>query len=186
MQGDRVSETGFGAEIREAALSVHACFLIKSMSQREEHIRDISINLLNQLSDKFPQVSSLQSIIFALFLRLIFSCSFPLLLKTLLCAQVHLSSCIICLQILWNSSCLDSLLFSVHNDPPSALVNDPAWVATVRSLYQRIVREWIIVSLSYAPCTSQGLLQVCLSVLITGDHHYVRSFTCFRISVLVL
>ncbi|KAM7474977.1 hypothetical protein LguiB_022220 [Lonicera macranthoides] len=114
--GDRVSETGFGAEIREAALSVHACFLIKSMSQREEHIRDISINLLNQLSDKFP-------------------------------------------QILWNSSCLDSLLFSVHNDPPSALVNDPAWVATVRSLYQRIVREWIIVSLSYAPCTSQGLLQ---------------------------
>lgn len=87
MQGDRVSETGFGAEIREAALSVHACFLIKSMSQREEHIRDISINLLNQLSDKFPQVkSSLQSILFALFLRLIFSYYFPLLLKTLLCA----------------------------------------------------------------------------------------------------
>ncbi|CAK9140675.1 unnamed protein product [Ilex paraguariensis] len=63
------------------------------------------------------------------------------------------------LPILWNSSCLDSLLFSVHYDPPSAFINDPAWVATVWSLYERIVREWIIISLSYAPCTSQGLLQ---------------------------
>lgn len=113
---DRISETGDNAEIRESTLSAHACFLIKSMSQREEHIRDVSVNLLTQLRDRFK-------------------------------------------QILWNSSCLDSLLFSVHNDPPSALVNDPAWIATVRSLYQRIVREWIIVSLSYAPCTSQGLLQ---------------------------
>lgn len=113
---DRISETGNAAEIRETTLCVHACFLIKSMSQREEHIRDTSVNLLSQLRDKFP-------------------------------------------QILWNSSCLDLLLLSVHNDPPSALVNDPAWVATVRSLYQKIVRDWIIVSLSYAPCTSQGLLQ---------------------------
>ncbi|KAL1833745.1 phosphatidylinositol 4-kinase alpha 1 isoform X1 [Daucus carota subsp. sativus] len=113
---DRVSETGNAAEIRESALCVHACFLIKSMSQREEHIRDTSVSLLNQIREKFP-------------------------------------------QILWNSACLDLLLLSVHNDPPSALVNDPAWIATVRSLYQKIVREWIIVSLSYAPCTSQGLLQ---------------------------
>lgn len=74
------------------------------------------------------------------------------------------------LQILWNSSCLDLLLLSVHNDPPSALVNDPAYVATVRSLYQKIVREWIIVSLSYAPCTSQGLLQVFVSA--TRSHHF--------------
>ncbi|KAH9313531.1 hypothetical protein KI387_022158, partial [Taxus chinensis] len=62
-------------------------------------------------------------------------------------------------QVLWNSSCLDSLLFSVNNQVPSALVTDPSWVATVRSLLQRIVREWIINSLSYAPCTTQGLLQ---------------------------
>ncbi|KAF8390317.1 hypothetical protein HHK36_024842 [Tetracentron sinense] len=113
---DRISETGNEAEIRESTLSAHACFLIKSMSQREEHIRDISVSLLIQLKDRFPQV-------------------------------------------LWNSSCLDSLLRSVSSELPSALVNDPAWVATVRSLYQRIVREWITSALSYAPCTSQGLLQ---------------------------
>lgn len=67
------------------------------------------------------------------------------------------------LQILWNSSCLDSLLLSVQNDPPSSVVNDPACVASIRSLYQKTVREWIVVSLSQAPCTSQGLLQVCYS-----------------------
>ncbi|RVX12362.1 Phosphatidylinositol 4-kinase alpha 1 [Vitis vinifera] len=113
---DRISDTGNEAEIRESTLSAHACFLIKNMSQREEHIRDISVNLLSQLRERF-------------------------------------------LQVLWNSSCLDSLLFSVHDESPSALFNDPAWVATIRSLYQKVVREWIINSLSYAPCTSQGLLQ---------------------------
>lgn len=113
---ERTSETGREADNREFTLAVHACFLIKNLSQRDEHIRDISIKLLIQLRDRFPQV-------------------------------------------LWNSSCLDSLLFSVHNDPPSALVADPAWVATVRSLYQRTVREWIVVSLSHAPCSTQGLLQ---------------------------
>lgn len=113
---DRISDTGHEAEIRESTLSAHTCFLIKSMSQREEHIRDLSSNLLIQLRDKFPQV-------------------------------------------LWNPSCLDSLLFSVHNESPTSLVNDPAWMATVRSLYQKVVREWIINALSYAPCTSQGLLQ---------------------------
>ncbi|VFQ72155.1 unnamed protein product [Cuscuta campestris] len=113
---DRTSGAGYDSETRESTLSIHACFLIKNLSQRDEHVRDISLNLLNQLRDRFP-------------------------------------------QILWNSSCLDSLLTSVQNDPSSALVNDPAWVATVRSLCQKTVREWIIVSLSYAPCTSQGLLQ---------------------------
>ncbi|KAI8532956.1 hypothetical protein RHMOL_Rhmol11G0258500 [Rhododendron molle] len=113
---DQTSETGDKADIRDSTLTAHTCFLIKSMSQREEHIRDISVTLLTRLRDRFP-------------------------------------------QILWNSSCLDSLLFSVHNDPPLAVVHDPAWIATVRSLYQRIVREWIIISLSNAPCTSQGLLQ---------------------------
>ena len=63
------------------------------------------------------------------------------------------------MQVLWNSSCLDSLLFSVQNDTPT-VVNDPAWEAAVRSLYQKLVREWIVLSLSYAPCTTQGLLQV--------------------------
>ncbi|KAK4405252.1 Phosphatidylinositol 4-kinase alpha 1 [Sesamum angolense] len=113
---DRASQTGAEAEVRESTLSTHACFLIKNLSQRDEHVRDISVNLLTQLRDRFP-------------------------------------------QILWNSSCLDSLLLSIHNDPPSAVVSDPAYVASVRSLYQKIAREWIIVSLSYAPCTSQGLLQ---------------------------
>ncbi|XP_054785436.1 phosphatidylinositol 4-kinase alpha 1 isoform X1 [Prosopis cineraria] len=113
---DRVSETGHEADARDSALTVHTCFLIKSLSLREEPIRDIAVNLLTQLRDKFPQV-------------------------------------------LWDSSCVDSLLFSFYNDSSSAVINDPAWTMTVRSLYQRIVREWIIKSLSSAPCTSQGLLQ---------------------------
>lgn len=113
---DRISEIGQEAEGRDSILTMHTCFLIKSLSQREDHIRDIAENLLIQLRDKFPQV-------------------------------------------LWDSSCLDSLLFSFHDDPSSAGINDPAWTSTVRSLYQRIVREWIIKSLSNAPCTSQGLLQ---------------------------
>ncbi|KAL2231607.1 UNVERIFIED_CONTAM: Phosphatidylinositol 4-kinase alpha 1 [Sesamum indicum] len=113
---DRASQTGAEAEVRESTLSTHACFLIKNLSQRDEHVRDISVSLLTQLRDRFP-------------------------------------------QILWHPSCLDSLLLSIHNDPPSAVVSDPAYVASVRSLYQKIAREWIIVSLSHAPCTSQGLLQ---------------------------
>lgn len=52
----------------------------------------------------------------------------------------------------------------MHNDPPSNIVSDPAYVASVRSLYQKMVREWIMVSLSHAPCTTQGLLQVNFSV----------------------
>ncbi|KAI7736909.1 hypothetical protein M8C21_032340, partial [Ambrosia artemisiifolia] len=112
----QICETGDAAEVRESTLAVHACFLIKSLSVREEHIRDLSINLLSRLRERFP-------------------------------------------QILWKSSCLDCLLFSVNNNPPSGLVNDPAFVSSVRSLYQKIVREWIIISLSYAPCTTQGLLQ---------------------------
>ncbi|WZZ60135.1 hypothetical protein YC2023_060242 [Brassica napus] len=114
---DRISHTGKDARNRELTTYAHACFLIKSMSQRDEHVRDISVNLLTQLRDKFPQV-------------------------------------------LWHSSCLDSLLFSVHNNTPSTVVNDPAWTAAVRSLYQKVVREWIIISLSYAPCTSQGIFSV--------------------------
>ncbi|KAH7684907.1 Phosphatidylinositol kinase protein [Dioscorea alata] len=113
---ERISETGKEADKRELVLSSHTCFLIKNLSQRNDHVRDISVSLFTQLKDRFPQV-------------------------------------------LWNSSCLDSLLVSVYNELPSALVNDPAWVATVRSLYQRIVREWITAALSYAPCTTQGLLQ---------------------------
>lgn len=113
---DRISATGDEAEKREAIVSAHACFFIQNVSHRDEHVRDISISLLSQLRNRFP-------------------------------------------QILWNSSCLDSLLFSVNNHVPSALATDPSWVATVRSLLQRIVREWIFHSLSYAPCTAQGLLQ---------------------------
>ncbi|WOK93151.1 phosphatidylinositol 4-kinase alpha 1 [Canna indica] len=113
---EKISDIGQEAETRESILSAHACFLIKNLSQRDEHVRDISVNLLTQLREKFPQV-------------------------------------------LWNSSCLDSLLFSGHNELPSIHVHDPAWLATVRSLYQKIAREWITTALSYAPCTTQGLLQ---------------------------
>ena len=153
-QEDRITETGNEANVRESTLFSHACFLIKSMSQREEHIRDISVNLLTQLRDKFPQV--------VLFGNAVCSGWFSLFLF------LWSTTCLIfCgwngntyMQVLWNSSCLDSLLFSVHNNSPSAVINDPALKASVRSLYQRIVREWISISLSYAPCTSQGLLQV--------------------------
>lgn len=57
LQEERTTVTGNEAEIRESILSTHACFLIKSMSQREEHVRDISVNLLVKLRDKFPQVT---------------------------------------------------------------------------------------------------------------------------------
>nr|CAD1832620.1 unnamed protein product [Ananas comosus var. bracteatus] len=112
--GDRVSDIGQEADVRESVLSAHACFLIKNMSQKDEHVRDITVNLLTQLKERFSTV-------------------------------------------LWNSSCLDLLLISVHNELPSNHVNDPAWVATIRSLYQKIAREWITNALSYAPCTTQGL-----------------------------
>ncbi|KAL1309165.1 hypothetical protein HN51_051848 [Arachis hypogaea] len=113
---DRVSEIGHEADARDSILTVHTCFLVKSLSQREDHIREIAENLLTQISDKFPQV-------------------------------------------LWDATCLDSMLFSFQEDSSSTVINDPAWTTTVRSLYQRIVREWIIKSLANAPCTSQGLLQ---------------------------
>ncbi|KAG9443264.1 hypothetical protein H6P81_014604 [Aristolochia fimbriata] len=112
---ERISEIGNEAEIWDSILTAHACFLIRCISQREEHIRDLSVSLSNQLKDKYPQV-------------------------------------------LWNSTCLD-LLFSINSDTTPMLANDPAWVATVRSLHQKIVREWITNALSHAPCTTQGFLQ---------------------------
>lgn len=54
-------ETGDEAEVREDALSSHACFLIKNLSQRDEHTRDISVKLLSQLRDRFPQVNMLST-----------------------------------------------------------------------------------------------------------------------------
>lgn len=57
-QEDRISLTGKDARNRELTTYAHACFLIKSMSQRDEHVRDISVNLLTQLRDKFPQVKT--------------------------------------------------------------------------------------------------------------------------------
>lgn len=56
-QEDRISHTGKDARNRELTTYAHACFLIKSMSQRDEHVRNISVNLLTQLRDKFPQVN---------------------------------------------------------------------------------------------------------------------------------
>nr|KAJ0187872.1 hypothetical protein LSAT_V11C900488460 [Lactuca sativa] len=110
-----ISLVGDAAKVRESTLVVYDRFLIKSLSVKEEHIQDVSVNLLSQLRVRF-------------------------------------------LQILWKSSCLVSLLLSVNGDPPSSLVNDPASVDFVRSLYQSILKEWIVDSLSYAPCTTQGLL----------------------------
>lgn len=58
LQEDRISNTGDEAEARDSTLFAHTCFLIKSMSRREEHIRDIAVNLLIQFRDRFPQVMS--------------------------------------------------------------------------------------------------------------------------------
>lgn len=58
-QENQISETGDRADIRESTLTAHTCFLIKSMSQREEHIRDFSVTLLTRLRDRFPQVKVL-------------------------------------------------------------------------------------------------------------------------------
>lgn len=72
-QDDRISETGKEAEVRDLTLFAHTCYLIKSMSERDEHIRDIAVNLLTQLRDKFPQVKSclqLQLLFFCLFISL--------------------------------------------------------------------------------------------------------------------
>lgn len=55
---------------------------------------------------------------------------------------------------------MDLLLISVHDEIGSTHVNDPAWVATIRNLYQKTARDWITNALSFAPCTTQGLLQV--------------------------
>lgn len=51
-----MSDTGKEADRRELIISTHACFLIKNMSQRDEHVRDLSVSLLTQLKEKFPQV----------------------------------------------------------------------------------------------------------------------------------
>jgi PI4-kinase N-terminal region len=55
---------------------------------------------------------------------------------------------------------MDLLLVSVHDEIGSTHVNDPAWVAIIRNLYQKTARDWITNALSFAPCTTQGLLQV--------------------------
>jgi PI4-kinase N-terminal region len=57
IQEERVSDIGQEADEREAVLSCHTCFLIKNMAQRDEHVRNISVDLLFQLKEKFPQVS---------------------------------------------------------------------------------------------------------------------------------
>lgn len=57
MQEAQICETGDASEVRESTLAAHACFLIKSLSVREEHIRDVSVNLLSQLRERFPQVN---------------------------------------------------------------------------------------------------------------------------------
>ncbi|XP_038707834.1 phosphatidylinositol 4-kinase alpha 1-like isoform X2 [Tripterygium wilfordii] len=147
---DRITETGNEAEVRESTLFAHACFLIKSMLHRQDLIRETAVNLLTQLRSRFPQVQS-----FCQF------CAHSVIIfcYCTTCAVLLKQMGFFFLQILWNSSCLDSLLFLVHNDVSSAVINDPARIATIRRSYERIVREWIILSLSYAPCTSQGLLQ---------------------------
>ena len=52
-----MSEIGHEADVRDSILTVHTCFLVKSLSQREDHIRDIAENLLTQVRDRFPQVN---------------------------------------------------------------------------------------------------------------------------------
>jgi hypothetical protein len=68
LQEDRVSEIGHEAEGRDSILTMHTCFLIKSLSQREDHIRDIAENLLTQLRDRFPQVNFQRVCMYVVFL----------------------------------------------------------------------------------------------------------------------
>ena len=81
---------------------------------------NISFTLLTQLRERLPQVT------------------FPMVCHLLsLHFLVHIYKnkfkWLHDIQILWNSSCLDALLHSMHS---------------VRTLYQKVVREWIVVSLS--------------------------------------
>jgi phosphatidylinositol 4-kinase A len=71
---------------------------------------------------------------------------------------------------------MDLLLVSVHDEIGSTHVNDPVWVATIRNLYQKTARDWITNALSFAPCTTQGLLQVQLRQLVV---HLPTSFWNF-------
>jgi phosphatidylinositol 4-kinase A len=71
---------------------------------------------------------------------------------------------------------MDLLLVSVHDEIGSTHVNDPAWVAIIRNLYQKTARDWITNALSFAPCTTQGLLQVQLRQLVV---HLPTSFWNF-------
>lgn len=165
-----MSEIGQEAETRDSILTMHTCFLIKSLSQREDHIRDIAENLLTQLREKFPQVN------FQRFVMIMVPCIFsylPNVSQSIFFLDIwNILRLMVYLQVLWYSSCIDSMLFSFNDDSSTSIINDPAWTATVRSLYQRIVREWIITSLSSAPCTSQGLLQVRLICFIVKNKYF--------------
>ena len=55
-QEQRISEIGNEATVRNSILNAHTCFLIKSLCQREDHIREVAVTLLTQFRDKFPQV----------------------------------------------------------------------------------------------------------------------------------
>lgn len=57
-QEERISDSGKEADRRELILSTHACFLIKNMSKRDEHVCSISLDLLTKLKGKFPQVGA--------------------------------------------------------------------------------------------------------------------------------
>ena len=51
-----ISLVGDAAKVRESTLVVYDRFLIKSLSVKEEHIQDVSVNLLSQLRVRFLQV----------------------------------------------------------------------------------------------------------------------------------
>nr|GEY69110.1 phosphatidylinositol 4-kinase alpha 1-like isoform X1 [Tanacetum cinerariifolium] len=52
---DQIFETGYAMDVKESTLAIHACFLIKSLSQKDEQIREVSVKLLSQFRDTFPQ-----------------------------------------------------------------------------------------------------------------------------------
>lgn len=66
-------------------------------------------------------------------------------------------------QVLWNPSCLDALLKLVGTQASPS--GDAVSMASMRSLVQQQARDWILQSLSLAPCTMQGLLQEQFRVL---------------------
>lgn len=64
-------------------------------------------------------------------------------------------------QVLWNGQCLEALLRLLSEQPGARPVDHRSNLTprpTMNHIHQR-VKEWLTLALSFAPCTTQGLLQ---------------------------